>query len=183
MQPRKQDHMKYFISKTSCHDSDLITELILKEKSRAIVTHEERILHTAAQRIHEQINCSVVAPVKGIYSDRFMPLCNTLFIASTHLQVDYESEEEENKEDEGEPEEENAEEESLQQPQAEKTRAREQSEGGKPEGDPTQMRVNAVLQSNPAIQRYCFDQEQELWCEVGIATKLSFPKHVKVEQQ
>uniref|UniRef100_H3CXM9 DNA-directed RNA polymerase subunit n=1 Tax=Tetraodon nigroviridis TaxID=99883 RepID=H3CXM9_TETNG len=108
-------------------DSDLITELILKEKSQAIVTHEERILHTAAQRIHEQ---------------------------------------------------------SLQQPQAEKTRApslrraREQSEGGKPEGDPTQMRVNAVLQSNPAIQRYCFDQEQELWREVGIATKLSFPEHV-----
>lgn len=95
------------------------------------------------------------------------------------LQVDYESEEEEEvKEDEGKPEEENAEEESLQKPRAEKRHiprlkgAREQSEGRKPEGDLTQMRVNAVLHSNPAIQRYCFDQEQELWCEVVITTKL-----------
>lgn len=45
------------------------------------------------------------------------------------------------------------------------------------------MRVNAVLQSNPAIQRYCFDQQQELWCEVSITTELHIPflihKHIK----
>lgn len=108
-----------------------------------------------------------------------------------HLQVDYESEEEEEeegKEDQCELEEEGAKEESLQESQPEATpipplRRREKRKEGKHEGNTTQMRVNAVLQSNPAIQRYCFDQQQELWCEVGIITKHHIPslilQHIK----
>uniref|UniRef100_A0A8C5GMF0 DNA-directed RNA polymerase subunit n=1 Tax=Gouania willdenowi TaxID=441366 RepID=A0A8C5GMF0_GOUWI len=35
-------------------------------------------------------------------------------------------------------------------------------------GSSVQMRVNAVLGLNPAIERYSFDQEHELWCEVSL---------------
>lgn len=112
---------------------------------------------------------------------------NVLDNKSTRLQVDYESEEEEeDKDDQCEPEEENAEEESLREPQPEPTRVpglrrtKEKREGGKHEGDSTRMRVNAVLQSNPAIQRYCFDQQQELWCEVGITAKRHIPALIRI---
>ena len=30
----------------------------------------------------------------------------------------------------------------------------------------SQMRINSVLQSNTAIERYCYDHQHELWCEV-----------------
>lgn len=30
-----------------------------------------------------------------------------------------------------------------------------------------QMRINSVLESNPAIESYCYDQLHELWCEVS----------------
>lgn len=30
-----------------------------------------------------------------------------------------------------------------------------------------QMRVNAVLNSHPAIEGYCYDLKYELWCEVS----------------
>lgn len=106
--------------------------------------------------------------------------------------MDYESEEEEvaeeeeeHKEDQCDPVEENAEEESLQGSQPEVThvpgprRTKKRRETGKRVGDLAQTRVNAVLQSNPAIQRYCFDQQQELWCEVGIAAKLFILRHVE----
>uniref|UniRef100_A0A1A7WFT6 DNA-directed RNA polymerase subunit n=1 Tax=Iconisemion striatum TaxID=60296 RepID=A0A1A7WFT6_9TELE len=33
----------------------------------------------------------------------------------------------------------------------------------------SQMRVNSVLQLHPAIERYSFDQQEELWCEVQLA--------------
>uniref|UniRef100_A0A671WNV0 DNA-directed RNA polymerase subunit n=1 Tax=Sparus aurata TaxID=8175 RepID=A0A671WNV0_SPAAU len=36
-----------------------------------------------------------------------------------------------------------------------------------------QMRVNAVLQSNSAIERYCYDVEHELWCEVDLVLPVS----------
>lgn len=91
------------------------------------------------------------------------------------LQVDYESEEEEteeeeDKEDQGELEE-NAED-TLQESQPEMSAAhvvrsvRGRREERKDEDNLNQMRVNAVLQSSPAIQRYSFDEEQQLWCEV-----------------
>lgn len=34
------------------------------------------------------------------------------------------------------------------------------------------MRINAVLQSIPAIERYSYDHVNELWCEVGPALTL-----------
>lgn len=95
------------------------------------------------------------------------------------LQVDYESEEEEteeeDKEDQGELEEENVED-NLQESQPEMSAAhvvrsvRGRREERKDEDNLNQMRVNAVLQSSPAIQRYSFDEEQQLWCEVCLNT-------------
>lgn len=92
------------------------------------------------------------------------------------LQVDYESEEEEaeeeDKEDQWEQEEENAEEEGVQESQAESSQGHGQksSRGNRDlerdEDSSTQMRVNAVLQSNAAFHRYCFDLKHQLWCEV-----------------
>uniref|UniRef100_A0A7N8YC91 DNA-directed RNA polymerase subunit n=1 Tax=Mastacembelus armatus TaxID=205130 RepID=A0A7N8YC91_9TELE len=43
------------------------------------------------------------------------------------------------------------------------------------EGEETlnQMRVNFVLESNPAIERYCYDQQHELWCEVDLVLPMS----------
>uniref|UniRef100_A0A8C5GLR2 DNA-directed RNA polymerase subunit n=1 Tax=Gouania willdenowi TaxID=441366 RepID=A0A8C5GLR2_GOUWI len=40
-------------------------------------------------------------------------------------------------------------------------------------GSSVQMRVNAVLGLNPAIERYSFDQEHELWCEVDMVLPVS----------
>lgn len=33
-----------------------------------------------------------------------------------------------------------------------------------------QLRVNSVLQSNSAIERYSYDSKHELWCEVSVDT-------------
>lgn len=90
------------------------------------------------------------------------------------LQVDYESEEEEtdeDKEDQGELEEDNTEQDNLQEVRPETAEAagvRGRRDGRKEEESPHQMRVNAVLQASPAIQRYSFDQEHQLWCEVRL---------------
>lgn len=100
-----------------------------------------------------------------------------------YLQVDYESEEEETdeeeKEDQGELEEESTEQDNLQEVRpetAEATGARGRRDGKKEEESPHQMRVNAVLQASPAIQRYSFDQEHQLWCEVRLT---AFPQFMK----
>lgn len=100
------------------------------------------------------------------------------------LQVDYESEEEETdeeeKEDQGELEEESTEQDNLQdvRPEtAEATGVRGRRDGKKEEESPHQMRVNAVLQASPAIQRYSFDQEHQLWCEVRLT---AFPQLMKM---
>ncbi|KAF1384376.1 hypothetical protein PFLUV_G00117690 [Perca fluviatilis] len=103
-------------------------------------------------------------------------------------EVDYESEDEdggedgEDKDDQGEEEEENVEEnvekttpeESQPEPAGvragrKKTRAR---RGGEEESL-NQMRVNSVLESNSAIERYCYDLEHELWCEVDLVLPVS----------
>ncbi|XP_062281970.1 DNA-directed RNA polymerase I subunit RPA1 [Scomber scombrus] len=112
-------------------------------------------------------------------------------------EVDYESEEEgddggEDKEDAGEEEEEtqdvesrNAESSNLEESQpelagltTEKKRKRVKKTGGgggegEGEGSLSQMRVNAVLDSNPAIERYCYDNQHELWCEVDLVLPVS----------
>uniref|UniRef100_A0A673C941 DNA-directed RNA polymerase subunit n=1 Tax=Sphaeramia orbicularis TaxID=375764 RepID=A0A673C941_9TELE len=36
-----------------------------------------------------------------------------------------------------------------------------------------QMRINTVLQSNPAIERYTYDTQNELWCEVHLVLPVS----------
>uniref|UniRef100_A0A1A8FWF2 DNA-directed RNA polymerase I subunit RPA1 n=2 Tax=Nothobranchius korthausae TaxID=1143690 RepID=A0A1A8FWF2_9TELE len=41
------------------------------------------------------------------------------------------------------------------------------------EESPSQMRVNSVLQLHSAIERYSFDQQEELWCEVQLALPVS----------
>uniref|UniRef100_A0A3B4YLU2 DNA-directed RNA polymerase subunit n=1 Tax=Seriola lalandi dorsalis TaxID=1841481 RepID=A0A3B4YLU2_SERLL len=43
------------------------------------------------------------------------------------------------------------------------------------EGEATlsQMRVNSVLESNPAIEKYCYDHQHELWCEVYLVLPVS----------
>lgn len=35
------------------------------------------------------------------------------------------------------------------------------------------MRINTVLQSNPAIERYTYDTQNELWCEVHLVLPVS----------
>lgn len=104
------------------------------------------------------------------------------------LQVDYESEDEdkaddgEDKEDQGEEEEEveeNVEKTTLEESQSESAgmrmeRKNKRAKGGRGGGDGeaeealNQMRVNSVLESNSAIERYCYDQQHELWCEVSL---------------
>uniref|UniRef100_A0A665TS73 DNA-directed RNA polymerase subunit n=1 Tax=Echeneis naucrates TaxID=173247 RepID=A0A665TS73_ECHNA len=37
----------------------------------------------------------------------------------------------------------------------------------------SQMRVNSVLESNSAIERYCYDHQHELWCEVELVLPVS----------
>ncbi|XP_034738937.1 DNA-directed RNA polymerase I subunit RPA1 isoform X2 [Etheostoma cragini] len=103
-------------------------------------------------------------------------------------EVDYESEEEdrgddgEDKDDQGEDEEENAEENAEQttpeesQPESVGGRAERKTKRARRGGEEeslSQMRVNSVLESNPAIERYCYDLEHELWCEVDLVLPVS----------
>uniref|UniRef100_A0A3B4EPZ8 DNA-directed RNA polymerase subunit n=1 Tax=Pundamilia nyererei TaxID=303518 RepID=A0A3B4EPZ8_9CICH len=96
-------------------------------------------------------------------------------------EVDYESEEEDNgddpedKEDQGVEE---AEEETnaVEEPQANGRRTEKRKKGEKRmEGAESQseMRVNSVLESNAAIERYSYDHKHELWCEVDLALPVS----------
>lgn len=89
--------------------------------------------------------------------------------------MDYESEEEndaaKDNEEEGE-EEDDVENNTLEEaaPEAaavklqKKSQRAKQGKGGE---STSQMRVNSVLESNPAIERYSYDEQQELWCEVS----------------
>lgn len=102
-------------------------------------------------------------------------------------EVDYESEEEdggddgEDKEDQGEEEEEASEkaEDTLEETQPESAglemqKKKKRAKRVEGEEEPlNQMRVNAVLQSNSAIERYCYDVEHELWCEVDLVLPVS----------
>ncbi|KAM6952648.1 DNA-directed RNA polymerase I subunit RPA1 isoform 2-T2 [Lycodopsis pacificus] len=108
-------------------------------------------------------------------------------------EVDYESEEEdraddaEDKEDQGEDEglgveeeEEEEEETTPEVPQPEPARVRakkrpKQAVRGGGDGEETldQMRMNLVLESNPAIERYRYDLQHELWCEVDLVLPVS----------
>ncbi|KAM7417105.1 hypothetical protein PAMA_016965 [Pampus argenteus] len=104
-------------------------------------------------------------------------------------EVDYDSEEEgvdddcEDKEDPGEEEEEGHEDVDKNSPQesqtetagvrAERKKKRASGTGGKGKGSLNQMRVNSVLESNPAIERYCYDDQHELWCEVDLVLPVS----------
>lgn len=101
--------------------------------------------------------------------------------------MDYDSEEEggeeeeggddgEDKEDQGEEVEQNVDN-SLEESQPETTglrvqkRTKRAKRGGGEDGEVSldQMRVNSVLQSNQAIERYCYDLKHELWCEVSLS--------------
>ncbi|KAK2849533.1 hypothetical protein Q5P01_009367 [Channa striata] len=104
-------------------------------------------------------------------------------------EVDYESEDEdvgndaEDKEDQGEEEEEeNIENDTLEESLPESAGVRvekkrkmkkraDRGEGG--EEAVNQMRVNSVLESNPAIEGYCYDHQHELWCEVDLVLPMS----------
>ncbi|KAF3693558.1 DNA-directed RNA polymerase I subunit RPA1 [Channa argus] len=103
-------------------------------------------------------------------------------------EVDYESEDgdigddAEDKEDQGEEEEEenvenNTLEESLPEyagVRVEKKKKKKRAERGeRREETVNQMRVNSVLESNPAIERYCYDHLHELWCEVDLVLPMS----------
>lgn len=102
-------------------------------------------------------------------------------------EVDYESEEEdergsaEDKEDQGEEEEEeSAEDQALDKAQAESAgvrverKAKREKGGGKGKEDTLkQIRVNSVLDSNQAIERYSYDHKHELWCEVDLVLPLT----------
>ncbi|XP_071313140.1 DNA-directed RNA polymerase I subunit RPA1 [Trachinotus anak] len=108
-------------------------------------------------------------------------------------EVDYESEEEdggddaEDKEDQGEEveeeeekkknnEEQNTQEESLPESaglRLERRKKRAKRGGGEGEETLSRMRVNSVLESNPAIERYCYDHQHELWCEVDLVLPVS----------
>uniref|UniRef100_A0A8C9ZH58 DNA-directed RNA polymerase subunit n=1 Tax=Sander lucioperca TaxID=283035 RepID=A0A8C9ZH58_SANLU len=103
-------------------------------------------------------------------------------------EVDYESEDEdrgddgEDKDDQGEEEEENVEENvektTPEESQPESAgvsaeRKKKRARRGGEEESLNQMRVNAVLESNSAIERYCYDLEHELWCEVDLALPVS----------
>lgn len=96
--------------------------------------------------------------------------------------MDYESEEEdvgddaEDKEDQvEEEEEEKVENSTLEEPLPEsaetrvekKKNKRAKRRGREGEESLSQMRVNSVLESNPAIEGYCYDHQHELWCEVS----------------
>ncbi|XP_017278620.1 DNA-directed RNA polymerase I subunit RPA1 [Kryptolebias marmoratus] len=91
-------------------------------------------------------------------------------------EVDYESEDEAEGDDAGDKEgqgedetQENPESNTVEesQPESAELKRRTRTETG--EASSLQMRVNSVLQINPAIEKYSFDQQQELWCEVELA--------------
>ncbi|XP_019113909.2 DNA-directed RNA polymerase I subunit RPA1 [Larimichthys crocea] len=101
-------------------------------------------------------------------------------------EVDYESEEEDGGDD-GEDREDQEQEEAVEE-KSEDTQEKSQPEsvGVKPrksknkqdkngEGgvDLNQMRVNSVLESNTAIESYCYDVQHELWCEVDLVLPVS----------
>ncbi|XP_073342711.1 DNA-directed RNA polymerase I subunit RPA1 [Pagrus major] len=101
-------------------------------------------------------------------------------------EVDYESEEEdggddgEDKEDQGEEEEEAVEkaEDTLEETQPESAglgmqKKKKRAKRAEEEETLNQMRVNSVLQSNSAIERYCYDVKHELWCEVDLVLPVS----------
>ncbi|XP_034398833.1 DNA-directed RNA polymerase I subunit RPA1 isoform X2 [Cyclopterus lumpus] len=110
-------------------------------------------------------------------------------------EVDYESEEEDRVDDaedkEDEEEEEEAEEQTPEVPQpdvSQQLSARVKGKGrakGKTKGKTKQargdggeeafdqMRTNSVLESNPAIEHYRYDQQHELWCEVDLVLPVS----------
>ncbi|XP_070692657.1 DNA-directed RNA polymerase I subunit RPA1 [Pempheris klunzingeri] len=101
-------------------------------------------------------------------------------------EVDYDSEEDggddgEDKEEQGEVEEaaaaqDSAESNTLEESQPESAGARterKKKERKRGEGTLDQLRVNSVLQSNTAIERYCYDFQDELWCEVDLALPVS----------
>lgn len=99
--------------------------------------------------------------------------------------MDYESEEEgvddaEEKEHSGEEElEENSETKTVEESEAESSGLRMQKEKKlkKKEAEEEsfiQMRVNSVLEINSAIERYSFDQQEELWCEVSCCVSFLF---------
>ncbi|KAM4555072.1 DNA-directed RNA polymerase I subunit RPA1 [Odontesthes bonariensis] len=96
-------------------------------------------------------------------------------------EVDYESEDEDEGEDAEDTEEqvegeavENAQTSTAEEPQPESAgakaaRGKKRVKRGSGEESLSQMRVNSVLEINPAIQEYSFDQQNELWCEVELA--------------
>ncbi|KAM9375680.1 DNA-directed RNA polymerase I subunit RPA1 [Pholidichthys leucotaenia] len=102
-------------------------------------------------------------------------------------EVDYESEEEEEQEEGAcdatqdkvdEIVEENSETNTAEEPQPELVgvqivQKRKQDKGKTGEESMNQMRVNAVLESNSAIERYCYDHKNELWCEVDLVLPVS----------
>lgn len=90
------------------------------------------------------------------------------------LQVDYESEDEDESDDsedkeEGEAEE-NPESNSVEESQPEPAPVIVETKKGPSKESLVQTRVNSVLQINSAVEKYSFDHEQELWCEVSIQT-------------
>ncbi|XP_059201503.1 DNA-directed RNA polymerase I subunit RPA1 [Centropristis striata] len=109
-------------------------------------------------------------------------------------EVDYESEDED-RADDGEDKEDQVEEESeeVEEKNGENNNPSEQSqpaggraekkkkkqaqraEGGVEEEEEglNQMRINSVLESNSAIERYSYDEQQELWCEVDLVLPVS----------
>ncbi|XP_077464970.1 DNA-directed RNA polymerase I subunit RPA1 [Stigmatopora argus] len=88
-------------------------------------------------------------------------------------EVDYDSEEEDETKDIEEEEEVNKDEMNMEESQMESTyvKPRMRRRGEKHGGD--EMRVNAVLSSNPAIEGYRYDLKNQLWCEVDLALPLS----------
>ncbi|XP_058505753.1 DNA-directed RNA polymerase I subunit RPA1 [Solea solea] len=98
-------------------------------------------------------------------------------------EVDYESEEEddgeeEDAEDKTKPMEDECEEETRDRsvlPESEEKKKKKKKETKKGGGEESmiQMRVNTVLQTHPAIERYCYDHEHELWCEVDLVLPVS----------
>ncbi|XP_037531337.1 DNA-directed RNA polymerase I subunit RPA1 [Nematolebias whitei] len=89
-------------------------------------------------------------------------------------EVDYESEDEDESDDAEDKEDgeaqENPESNSVEESQPEPAPVIvETKKKGPSEDSLVQTRVNSVLQINSAVEKYSFDQEQELWCEIQLA--------------
>ncbi|KAM9741040.1 DNA-directed RNA polymerase I subunit RPA1 isoform 1-T1 [Menidia menidia] len=104
-------------------------------------------------------------------------------------EVDYESEDEDEREDTEDKEEraegedvENGQAIAVEEPQPQSAgervaKGKKQAKRVVGEGSSVQMRVNSVLEVHSAIQKYSFDEQNELWCEVELAlpvTKVHF---------